>query len=62
MAPYWTWFTPEDGFLHFTLLFEGLSKSCKLFQLVEDIAEPGGFFLNNIPRNKTDVYEVELSF
>ena len=62
LAPNWTWFTPESNFFHFTLLFEGLSKGCMFFQLVEDISEPGGFFSDRIQRNKTDVYEVELSF
>jgi hypothetical protein len=62
IAPNWTLFSPEGNFLHFTLLFEGLSKGCTLFQLVEDIVEPGGFFSDRIQRNKTDVYEVELAY
>jgi hypothetical protein len=62
MAPDWTWFETEQGFFHFTLLFEGLSKGCTLFQVVEDIAEPGGFFSDRIRRNATDVYEAELSY
>lgn len=62
VAPDWTWFETEQGFFHFTLLFEGLSKQCKLFQVVEDIAEPGGFFSDRIRRNASDVYEAELSY
>ena len=62
MAPNWTWFITEDGFVCFTLLFEGLSRSCSLFYLFEDINEPGGFYSGKIERNKTDVYVVELSF
>jgi len=62
MAPDWTWFDAEQGFFHFTLLFEGLSKGCALFHVVEEINEPGGFFSDRIRRNATDVYEVELSY
>ena len=62
MAPDWTWFVTEDGYISFTLLFEGRSKGCHLFQLMEIIEEPGGFYSDKIRRNKTDVYEVELAF
>jgi hypothetical protein len=62
MAPDWTWFISEDGYVCFTLLFEGLSRGCHLFRLLEDIDEPGGFFSGKIERNKTDVYVIELSF
>jgi hypothetical protein len=62
MAPNWTWFESEKGFFHFTLLFEGLSKGCTSFQVVEEISEPGGFYSDRINRNTTDVYETELSF
>jgi hypothetical protein len=62
MAPDWTWFITENGFICFTLLFEGLSNGCNLFYLLEDISEPGGFFTGKIERNKTDIYQVELSF
>jgi hypothetical protein len=62
MAPDWTWFVSGDGFVHFTLLFEGLSKGCKIFHLMEIIDEPGGFYSGKIWRNETDVYKVELSY
>ncbi len=62
LAPDWTWFVSEDGFVCFTLLFEGLSRGCSFFHLFEDICEPGGFYSARIERNKTDVYVVELSF
>jgi hypothetical protein len=62
MAPDWTWFISEDGFVCFTLLFEGLTKDCTLFHLIEDIDEAGGFYSGKIERNKSDVYVVELSF
>lgn len=62
VAPNWTWFIPENEFFYFTLLFEGLSRTCATFSLVEDIREPGGFFSDRILRNKSDVYLVELSY
>jgi len=44
----------------FTLVFEGLDASCRTFDLVEDIPEPGGFEVYGISRNKEDVYRLEL--
>jgi hypothetical protein len=44
----------------FTLIFSSLPKSCKKFDLIEDIPEPGGFAVYNILRNETDVYTVEV--
>lgn len=40
----------------FTLVFEGLDRDCLLFDLLEDIPQEGGFHIENIERNKTDVY------
>ena len=40
----------------FTLLFEGLDKDCLTFDLLEDIPESGGFNIEKIMRNDTDVY------
>jgi hypothetical protein len=40
----------------FTLVFSGLPKSCKFFDMIEDIPQKGGFSFLNIERNKTDVY------
>ncbi len=51
---------PVDGYCHFTLVFEGLSKDCISFHLLEDIPESGGFYTTIIERNKTDVYNVEV--
>src|SRR5689334_20987752 len=62
MAPQWTRLDSKNGFLSFTLLFEGLSKGCSSFQLVEEIKEPGGFFSNKIKRNSTDVYKAVLFY
>lgn len=44
----------------FTLVFEGLDSACTQFDLVEDIPEPGGFYISNIRRNETDVYFLDL--
>lgn len=53
-APQWTL---NDG-RGFTLIFEGLSKSCKSFDLMEIIPQEGGFEVFNISRNNMDVYHV----
>lgn len=55
--PYWTLKTKGQKF---TLIFEGLSKSCTVFDLKEIIPEDGGFEVKHIIRNKTDVYTVEI--
>lgn len=55
-APQWTL---SDG-KGFTLIFEGLSKDCKMFDLVEEIPQAGGFESFNIPRNNMDVYQVSF--
>jgi len=44
----------------FTLIFEGLPKDCLVFDLVEDIPEPAGFYVGSISRNSSDVYHVEV--
>ncbi len=55
-APQWTL---NDG-RGFTLIFEGLGKDCKNFDLIEMIPQAGGFEVFNISRNKTDVYHVSF--
>lgn len=55
--PDWKWLLPGQAF---TLVFEGLDKRCLLFDLLEDIPEPGGFHIANIERNRTDVYQVTV--
>jgi hypothetical protein len=55
-APEWT---INDG-KGFTLIFEGLSKACKQFDLKEIIPFAGGFKKLNIKRNNTDVYTITL--
>lgn len=56
--PYWTVVQPGHTF---TLVFEGLDKTCLLFDLLEEIPQEGGFFIENIERNKTDVYHLDVS-
>ncbi len=55
-APNWTL---NDG-KGFTLIFEGLSKQCGMFDLVEEIPQAGGFESRNIMRNSSDVYHVHF--
>jgi hypothetical protein len=59
LAPQWT-LIPDHQRYTFLLIFSGLPKSCKRFDLVEEIAQPGGFYIKDIPRNETDVYHVDL--
>jgi hypothetical protein len=59
LAP--TWMPVAAGrSVCFTLLFAGLPKHCVLFDLVEEIDDPGGFHATSILRNGMDVYRVEL--
>jgi hypothetical protein len=60
IAPIWTQVPVKQSY-SFLLIFGGLPKSCKNFDLVEEISEPGGFFIGNISRNQTDVYHVDLN-
>lgn len=55
-APEWTL---NDG-KGFTLIFEGLGKGCKAFDLKEIIPQEGGFELLGILRNNMDVYQVNF--
>jgi len=58
-APVWT-AIPDGKTFSFLLIFGSLPKSCRVFDLVEEIAQPGGFEVRNIARNESDVYHVEL--
>ena len=60
IAPVWTQI-PDGHEYSFLLIFSGLPKNCKQFDLVEEISEPGGFFVKNIARNETDVYHINIS-
>ncbi len=57
-APEWTFGNTHN---YFTLVFEGLSKECSMFDLVEIIPLPDPFEVRNIARNKTDVYSVRIA-
>ncbi len=59
IAPEWT-YVPEGKTYRFTLIFTPLPKSCEFFDLLEDIPQAGGFFIQNIKRNKSDVYSVVI--
>ncbi|NOT74015.1 MAG: hypothetical protein HOP08_03735 [Cyclobacteriaceae bacterium] len=58
-APQWT-VIPDGQSFNFLLIFSRLPKSCTLFDLKEEIPQPGGFHIRNIERNDTDVYHVAL--
>ena len=58
-APQWT-VIPENKMFQFLLIFEALPKGCERFDLVEDIPQPGGFYVGDIMRNKKDVYHVYI--
>jgi hypothetical protein len=59
IAPQWTQI-PDGTMYSFLLIFEGLSRSCKQFDLVEDIPQPGGFKVKDIFRNDADVYHIDI--
>ncbi len=58
-APQWT-LVPNDSQYNFLLIFTSLPKSCTSFDLLEQIAMPGGFHIKDIVRNETDVYHVNV--
>lgn len=60
LMPDWTQHFVLNDFIRFTLVFEGLSKTCKSFYLLEDIREPYAFYTRNITRNRSDVYFTEV--
>jgi hypothetical protein len=55
--PYWML---KNAGQKFTLIFEGLSKNCLLFDLKEEIPQEGGFHVKAIVRNGMDVYSVTI--
>jgi hypothetical protein len=58
-APIWTQI-PTSGTYSFLLIFEGLPKGCKIFDLIEEISQPGGFEVRSISRNEKDVYHINI--
>jgi hypothetical protein len=59
IAPVWTRI-PDSSEYNFLLVFSSLPRSCNVFDLVEEIPEPGGFHVPDIQRNETDVYHIDL--
>lgn len=57
--PYWTEIPPMKDYW-FTLIFSGLPKDCRYFDLKEIIPDENGFCVENIQRNFTDVYTVKI--
>ncbi len=61
IALYPNWLSVKAGeTVNFTLIFSGLPKHCKSFDMIERIPEPGGFEIKNIQRNQTDVYKIVI--
>jgi hypothetical protein len=60
LHPTWT-HVSEGETINFTLIFSGLPKDCEYFDLIEDIPEPGGFIINEIKRNNSDVYHFTMT-
>jgi hypothetical protein len=58
-APQWKMISGNTTF-SFLLIFSALPKDCKVFDLLEDIPQSGGFFISNITRNELDVYHVDI--
>jgi hypothetical protein len=58
-APVWTLVQANQHY-SFLLIFEGLGKSCRIFNLLEDIPQPGGFRVEGIHRNARDVYHIQV--
>ncbi len=58
-APMWT-MIPKKGRFSFLLIFSALPKDCTVFDLLEDIPQTGGFFIQGIQRNQLDVYHVDI--
>jgi hypothetical protein len=59
LAPQWT-LIPDGISFSFLLIFSGLPKACRQFDLKEEIPQPGGFLVSGIRRNETDVYHINI--
>ena len=60
LYPEWTFCRTGETIC--TLIFKGLPKDCTVFDMVEEIPEPGGFYIPNIQRNNSDVYHLEINY
>ncbi|WP_235297080.1 hypothetical protein [Portibacter marinus] len=59
-APEWQMVAPMSS-SYFTLIFEGLPKSCSVFDFIEQTgSESGAFIFKNIKRNNADVYYARI--
>ncbi|MFZ1525484.1 MAG: hypothetical protein WAT22_11755 [Saprospiraceae bacterium] len=58
--PIWTEI-PRNVDYRFTLIFEGLPKSCTVFDLTEVIPQSYGFYVPSVHRNEQDVYFLDFS-
>jgi len=58
-APHW-YQIDGYGIFTFSLIFGGLPASCKSFDLLEEISQPGAFSVKGIMRNQSDIYHVNL--
>lgn len=58
--PAWTQVDAKKDFC-FTLIFSGLPKTCKNFDLHEVIPQSHGFFIPLISRNAQDVYYLDFN-
>jgi len=59
LAPQWT-LVPKNSTHNFLLVFGSLPASCKVFDLIEEIPQPGGFEIRSIRRNTSDVYHIDI--
>lgn len=55
----WT-MVPDKKEFRFLLIFDALPRACVSFDLIEDIPQAGGFHVEGILRNKSDVYHVQI--
>jgi hypothetical protein len=60
IMPEWTYHLIENEFIRFTLVFEALGRECRNFTLMEDIPQPFGFYSNEVQKNSTGVYTIEV--
>lgn len=59
LYPEWT-IIPLGSTYRFTLIFSGLPKGCKVFDLIEEIPQSGGFEIRDVARTKSDVYHLKF--
>ena len=60
LMPEWTFHFTENDFIRFTLVFEALSSNCSTFYVQEEIPQPFAFYSENVAKNNSGVYTVEV--